>query len=419
MDEAETAAWEMFDQAVNELDADSESMRKVLKTAEPLVVRLKDGDWHVCQLCNCPHAYIDADHQYVCALSGLSWGAEFVGEHDPTWTGRSTTSGDPDAISGIPPGGWRPRRDAYAESQRAFEAAHSLDDSEVIYVETQKELDARKARENVRRGALCVDQVEDPNQPQKKQRTSKKQLTRDCYEKLTAEVRVVMDRLTSTKKTESTPAADTETASTEDPRLQNPEFVVNVAIRKWMKRCAEGADRFDRDKIHNIVVYAHAIARQKRAEAQERQEANKNGKRKRIFGGEMKQHVAALVLALWRAACSTEFLREDAKRGADSFRPFCSGILYALKRGVRMGDGLEIVPVITSLADQLPTLRSVDASDAARQLQSASHRGLCTLHRSISSFETAEPHEEGYCEAKQAFEDAAVVAAQLARFCKG
>ena len=75
----------------------------------------------------------------------------------------------------------------------------------------------------------------------------------------------------------------------------------------------------------------------------------------------------------------------DNKKGNDSFRPFAAGILYSFKRGLYLSDGTCVVPELASLAASLPALRSAQSTAAAKQLQSSSHRGICSFHRSISS----------------------------------
>lgn len=230
------------------------------------------------------------------------------------------------------------------------------------------------------------------------------------------EVGNVLDKLTSVKRDDSI-YTNQACAPSEDVRLQNPEFVIKVALRQLIKRTAAGEDLINQSRVHDVVVYAQAFAKRKRDEAEERTATGKS-KHRKGFGGDIKTRIANLVLSLWKAACATEYISNDAKRGSDSFRPFVSGILYATKRGVCMTNGLEIVPVIPSIADQLPTLRSQDATEAAKQLQSSSHRGLCCLHRSIASFETSDPNSTNYQEINHAFISAAAVASQLRLYCK-
>ena len=58
-----------------------------------------------------------------------------------------------------------------------------------------------------------------------------------------------------------------------------------------------------------------------------------------------------------------------------------------------MKDG-PVLPVIPELTSYLPTLRSTEVLPCARQLQASSHRGLCSVHRSISSIDDMMPSDE-------------------------
>jgi hypothetical protein len=53
-----------------------------------------------------------------------------------------------------------------------------------------------------------------------------------------------------------------------------------------------------------------------------------------------------------------------------------------------------LVPAIEEIASQLPTLRSSTATNAARQLQQASHRGLCAIQRGLASIDTMSTEEQ-------------------------
>ena len=85
------------------LDAALALQKEIDRGDEPEVVPLQNGDFHVCRRHECPHASIDQDtKQSVCLLSGFTWGATLVIDQDPSWTGKSTSSGDPDALGGVP-----------------------------------------------------------------------------------------------------------------------------------------------------------------------------------------------------------------------------------------------------------------------------------------------------------------------------
>ena len=347
-----------------------------------MVVPLPDGGVHVCFGPRCPHVISSrGDQQLVCTVSGFAFGSETVTEHDPTWTGRSTTSGDPDVIGGTPLGGWRPRKDAYGESRRAFEASLSITAEQAVWVETEREKKQRIARESVKRGALCVDEVRD--RAQKRTRAPKRSgIDQEAAEKLSAEASSIIDKLTTPKS--GSDALDPEQTTLEkgtrpDPRLQNIEFVKKISLRRYVDRCRSGEDRFDILRLHDIFVSANAFVKAQREQARQREKdaLGPAARQKRhVFTGEMKARVIGLIISLWRACALSPYM-SVASRGADSFRPFCAGVLYSFKRGLQLPSlgGLQIIPSLPKVTEQLPTLRSSDASLVARQLQSSSHRG--------------------------------------------
>jgi hypothetical protein len=311
-------------------------------------------------------------------------------------------------------GGWRPRRDAFAESQRAFRVASEISDKEVIFVETESNKQSGVAKKLYKKAARCVDDDVQETYLTKKARSTKRPYTQELYDKLSLEVSKIIDKMVSVKR-EVADCPLQQTTVTSDVRLQNPDFVINVAVRQLIKRLATGEDVLNRSRIHDIVIYANAFCKRKREDAKKHETAISR-RRQQGFAGDTKTRIINMVLAVWNAVCTTDYFTQSCKRGTDSFRPFVSGILYATKRGIRMSDGLEIVPAIASISDKLPTLHCQHATAAARQLQSSSHRGLCCLHRSIASFETADRSSDKYHEIKQAFESAACVAAQVRMF---
>ena len=392
-----------------------------------IVVPLPDGDVHICGN-RCP--YIRAtkeDQQLVCTISGITFGSVLVTDHDPAWTGRSTTSGDPDAIAGTPVGGWRPRKDAYGDSRRAFEASSSITAEQAVYVETEREKQQRLARANAKRGALCVDEVREEPVNKRPRAPKRNVFSQDTTDKLTIEATRVIDKLTTPKQvqSEASSAADSSEQSSSkalpDPRLQNVDFVKNILLRRYVERCKRGEDRFDAIRLHDVFVSANEFVRVQRQQAREREASNaSSSKSKRhIFSGELKSRLVGLVLCLWRACCFSPYMA-NASRGSDSFRPFVAGVLYSLKRGLQLQvlNGLEVIPTLPEITDQLPTLRSADASQAARQLQSSSHRGVCTLHRAVASLEQYAEDDPEVSDCRQAFKNSELVARQLELYAK-
>ena len=400
--------WDEFEQAVKERaieageeesDAEcmfeDESYNLRRDRNKPVVIRLPGGDFHVCYGSECPHVEKDADSQLVCALTGLHVGNEAIREMNAEWTGRSTQSANPDDTAGAVVGGaWKKRRDHYAASVAAWQTSKTIDTADVSFFESDKEVRARAERANSKRGALCVDEVAVP-QIRKRQRTSKKDmLLKDQADKLASEATTVIEKLLSTEKGGKTQKAGASGCAggsgidqAEDPRLLNSAFVRNLVIHKYVRKALQENGPLDLVTLHDSIIHGNDFVKLKRQEAEEKK---KKAKVKKIgFEGRVMSLASNLIVSLWRAACSTPHM-SNSKRGADSFRPFASGILYSMKRGFelhRNGKSITAIPRIPELADLLPTLRTPNVTAAAKQLHASSHRGLCSLHRSVASMQ--------------------------------
>ena len=351
-----------------------------------------DGDIHTCFGQRCPHVRLNHDQCYVCTVSGRVVGMHHARESDPGWTGRSTGSANPDDSAGIPVGGWVKRRDMYAASVAAFRNAHQIAadvDSAPVPVAPPVAV-----APPVKRGALCVDETPDENAAPKKARgTRKENWSRDAIDKLAAVAISVIDKLfIANPKTTAAP----DTAA--DPRHQNLEYVKQMAIRKYVKRCADGESVLNLDALSNVIIHANAYVRAQREAASARLGAlalRSKAKKQRthaVFSGQIRDQLSQLIVSLWRACCLTKHFM-SAKKGSDSFSPFAAGILYSLKRGLYLPDGTCVVPVLEELAVHLPALRSASSTPAARQLQSSSHRGICSIQRALTSLSQMTPDE--------------------------
>lgn len=409
-----------------------------IRTGRATCIRLPDGDYHTCFGMGCEHIALDRERQWVCNVSGLVVGVEHSRDSDPGWTGRSTGSANPDDTAGTPVGGWVRRRDMFNASVSAFRSAASISDAEIVAPPSRR-ADGRPVGErvSVKRGALCVDEA--PSDAAggagggKRQRSARRETwSRDALDKLAAEAVQVINKLliVETPLPPPPPASAAAppappTPRKADPRLQNLEFVRAVAVRKYARACAEGRQRLSLDVLHNVCAYANEFVRAQRRAAADEAAALRPApsapsfsspvvgpKRYRGagFSGQVRNLIARLVVSLWRAACHTPHMREH-KRGNDSFRPFTAGVLYSFKRGVYLNDGTCVVPALESLAVHLPALRSPHSTSAAKQLQSSSHRGICSFHRSISSME--DMGAEDAAPVRRLFSDAARQAAFL------
>jgi len=388
------------------------------------VVRLPCGDFHVCGGTHgCKFATEDKESYLVCPYSGAIVGHTAVRSDDAEWTGKSGRSANPDDVGGLPIGGaWRARRDMFQASVQAHMNAKAFKDEEnvmPVYVETDKERRTREERQSAKRGALCVDQEPDERVP-KRHRTSKKHIrdSDSLFQKLSEEASTVIERLLSTQRqanasaSEKTSVGDAPVAQP-DPRLQNIDFVTKVALRRYVNECKLKGETANLVAMHDVVVAAHQFVKEQREAAIERRKHEARCSHR--FTSEVKQAASRLIVGLWRASCLTVHMAQS-KRGADSFRPFASGVLYGLKRGVRLPDGTTVVPELPELASHLPTLRSTDATSQAKQLHASSHRGLCSLHRSVASMSSV--NREEIESALRAFADCSTLARELVAHVK-
>jgi hypothetical protein len=377
----------------------------------PEVFELPDGDFHVCFGMACRDVVLGKDQQYVCAVSGLHAGSEHMRENDSSWTGRSTTSGNPDDTAGIPIGGWAKRRDMFSASVHAHQNAAEISDAEVIHKETEKERLGRLGKAAPKRGARCVDELPEASN-EKRQRTSKKVADGQAmFERLTVEAGLVIDKLLSVQRSRPPANPESKPQHNLDPRLENLDFVRATALRRYARACASSHSCPSMSAIHDICIASNAFVRERRHAAQQRAKRQRTAAIGRCgFNGKIKNLTANLVVSLWKAACTTPYMM-NAKRGADSFRPFVAGVLYALKRGIYLSNGMCVVPEIETITSLLPALRSTRASDQAKQVHSSSHRGLCSLHRAICSAEQLS--SEDSVSIREAFSIAARSAAYL------
>lgn len=409
---------------------DPEDVLQGLESGER-VVRLADGDFHVCKGCSCEFVTMDSEKNLICSITGMQVGTEGVCEFDARWTGRSTTSANPDDVGGTPVGGWVKRRDMFNASRNAYLQAETFKDHEPKY----EECFPKERKTAPKRGALCVDEVR-VDSPAKRTRVSKKTaLSPETRRKMQMEASSVIVKLitrihgTSSKSRgvgasdikaqAEAAAASTGNEKAPDPRLQNVDFVKGAALKRMFKNYRTVNNTPSMDDVHNLFVYVNSFVKVQRSLAKEYNDRLRAGlvvKGDTNFSYRNQQLSACHITNLWEACCMTPYIAHNSK-SSDSFRPFASGVLYTLKRGLKLRNGVEIIPCLPELASQLPCLRSQQATPAAKQLQSSSHRGVCSLHRSISSIDHAAPEEREHI--YEAFAKAARSGDSLRRNVRG
>ena len=342
------------------------------------VVYLPDGDIHVCKGARCPFLELNEDKCYVCSLTGIMYGALSVREDFST--GRQAGSSNPDDHAGEPVGGqWKPKKDMHAMSSAAYNAAQQLQEQEGDAAIASP--GSGKDSPKVKRGARCVDEPT-PEPQQKRPRAIRRNASdREQFRALQEDAENTLCKLVNfDKRPESK-------AKARDPRLMDKDALFEAAIKKYTKECLASGTAPTLDAVHNIALAAANVA------AEEKRKASlEQSKTALLLKVNMREQVTSLACSLWLASCRTPYM-DEARRGADSFRPFVCGVLYALKRGVTLPDGTVVVPACPQLAAALPALRATSANSVAKALHASSHRGLCTLHRSISSCASDEAPE--------------------------
>ena len=203
--------------------------------------------------------------------------------------------------------------------------------------------------------------------------------SREEFVALCADAEGLMNKLINFEKRAEAKKPSAEAAG----RCADAGALFDAAVKKYTKECVATNQRPTLDAVHNLALIANRVAAEQR-----RKQAVGEGRNATLLKVRTRESVCALAVKLWLASCAAPYMAAS-KRGADSFRPFVAGVLYALKRGVALGDGTAVVPQLPELTDALPALRATAANSAAKAIHASSHRGLCTLHRSIASCDAA------------------------------
>jgi hypothetical protein len=367
------------------------------------VVQLANGSFHVCKGNSCPYVCEsrDAERHLICTLSGQIVCAYVEASASSAWTGRSVGSADPDMVSAIPKWAWKGKRDAFGDSKHAYAMAKNMtleDVQQHINASTSFGKCGKRATKGAnaelkpKRGAPCVSEV-DQKVINKQKRDKAAKRAADLDNARLSE-RAVQDAASIVQKIFQQNANGDASGSQNnkmpaDPRLENYDFVFRLGLKRYLKKCTDEKLQPSLNEIHDVAIAASNFARTRRHESKRVRELSKG--RMLVLNSRTVQLCATLIISIWSIVVRTTHFKEHT--ASDSFRPFAAGILYAFKRGIRMKDNTVVVPAIPEIANQLPTLRSASATSTARQLQASSHRGLCAVHKSISSIDFLEGDE--------------------------
>ena len=364
------------------------------KCTEAVMGRLPCGDIHICKKGKtCPFLEPNEDRVMVCIYTGVEHGPEQTDEFFDLNGGSGKKSGDPDQNCGdMLHGKWTKRADPAQASKLAFQYSTKISDDHVFSFVTDPS-SARIVKGSVKRGALCVGEIDHTHASNKKPRFLKKKKVdnHEVASHLHTEAALVITKMIDHKKTASfrskAPSEKVERgrAST-DANLCDQNAVFQMSLKQYLKNCMDNSISPSIDAIHNLSLVAQ------QASQCARDEQNTNKDTDSIRTAKFRNLCSSLVVSLWSAACKSPYMA-NAKRGTDAYRPFVCGVLYGFKRGIKLENGDVLVPQCPQLAQSLPVLRGTGGNALVKTLHSSSHRGLCTLSRCIASVPKDKQHD--------------------------
>ncbi len=362
------------------------------------LVPLADGDVHLCRRHACPFVELMPDKSFVCTKSGLHVGV--LSTREDRSTGRFEGSNDVDLKAGDLVVKWKRRANAVELSEQAVLLAQSLTDdlprpsspSDETVDAAELKTDApvartptrrgRKRKNVVKRGARCVDEAVAPPEPKKRVLHSA-----DLMDSLTREATIVIRKLVCfTEKSER--SVDEGVAlrhgrvTVDNPRLCDEQALYENALRRYVKEIVSVGGVPTLDDAVSLSIVAHTVSVEAKRRSTTMALEKKNASI--LLRVRVREILSSLIAQIWVACEKTPYMLAS-RRSSDSYKPLAAGLVYALKRGIFLASGRAILPKCPKLASALPVLRETVHGSAAKSLHSASHRGLCTLHRAMAS----------------------------------
>lgn len=331
-------------------------------TAPVICVSLGDGSIHRCGGDSpCDHAFPNEDRMLTCEITGIVFEKECCDEIFDLNGGNEKKSGNPDLVSGEQCASRSFRRaDASSLSRCAFMCASATTTSD----ENQL-AQPRKGRPvpAARRGATLVGSVPRQFSDCKRRRGASmrgQHASPSVMNGLNRDAAHVLGTLLRRRDR----VCDTETFET--------------VLQRHVRDCSVRGIALTMDDAHNIELQLRASQRVATVSAERQFQVVSTAKYRATLTG--------LIIYFWTVVCKTPHIINAHKKGVNaSFRPFACGVLYAMKRGITLPDGQQLLPQCSFLDAVLPDLRDVQASSELQSLHSNSHRGLCIITRSVNS----------------------------------
>ena len=214
-------------------------------------------------------------------------------------------------------------------------------------------------------------------------------MTKDQMTNLVSEAASVYTKLMASKSSTAPLSSSSSGSSSQniDTRLLNASALFQSALNKYLREMNESGRQPLMDDIHNISLAVQEVV----STTQQRLKGARTAEAERFKSIRFREVVSRLAVSLWRGACQTPYMGK-ARRGGDSFRPFCIGVYYSLKRGLTLSDGTVLVPAFELFQHALPSAKEIASNPASKALHASSHRGLCSIHRCIASIDIETQH---------------------------
>jgi len=237
-----------------------------------------------------------------------------------------------------------------------------------------------KQAESQRQHALAVRRRREKDKHLRRCRTSKRDIARVDMESLVKEAMAMFDRL---MKHESPRASDQKGLPAKRLAYENNDGASapgGVDIREYVEWCHSHGEDVDLEKVHGMLRQHDATMLMKKRRNLMQHEYAKHTHWYRS----LREHISRLAVCLWKCAVTSPYMSTE-KRASDNFRPFVAGVFFSIKRGVKLKNGVVIIPRCLAIASALPQTRVTSRHSIKHQLHLSAHRGVCTLHKCIRS----------------------------------
>ena len=167
-----------------------------------------------------------------------------------------------------------------------------------------------------------------------------------------------------------------------------PETLFQEHGRKFMMRQTLDDHPPDLNNLHDIAINVRTLITRQ----DERQHAHTLARTQNLHFRRIREAAARVATTLWLVLLGSKYMNTSRRTG-DSFRPFASSVFMAMRSGIRLDNGVELVPVCKVIGDALPEVRSQHRERQSHANHLSAHRGACTLHNSLASIPLDEAEE--------------------------